>query len=317
MYQNPELFPTPTQRTITMLEELNRKSSIPGRLEFVHGKEGFILAELCNPHSRCTVSLYGAHVLSFKPEGREDILWMSGSSFFEIGKPIRGGIPVCWPWFGAHTSDAAMPSHGFARISQWNVKSASDNDGVTELVLSLKNVDINPEKFKVQPFELELAVRCGKTLEVELATENNGTEDFIVSEALHSYFAVSDISRVSISGLNGAAYIDTVNGIHADKVQSGNVMFDSEVDRIYSRSVCDCIISDPGSGRRITVSKTGSKTTVVWNPWVAKAARMLDFGNEEYHSMVCVETANADTDKISIPPGRRHSMKTIISCECE
>ncbi len=298
-----------------MLEELNEKYSIPGRLEFVRGKEDFILAELRNPHSRCTVSLYGAHVLSFKPEGREDILWMSGFSFFEKGKPIRGGIPVCWPWFGAHTSDNAMPSHGFARISRWNVKSASNDDGVTELVLSLKNTDVNPGKFKVEPFELKLAVRCGKTLEVELLTENNGMENFIVSEALHSYFSVSDIGRVSISGLDGAAYIDTVNGLHASKVQSGDVRFDSEVDRIYSKSVCDCIISDSGSARRIKVSKTGSRTTVIWNPWIAKAARMPDFGNEEYRSMVCVETANAGTDKVSIPPGRNHGMKTVISCE--
>ncbi len=292
------------------LGTLNKEFSVAGRLEFVTGKGGMILAEMRCPPAKCAVSIYGGHVLSFMPDGRNDVLWMSASSFFEKGRPIRGGIPVCWPWFGAHPSDKSMPSHGFARISDWIVKSAScAGEDFTELVLSLDNSCIDPERFNVQPFNLELAVRCGKSLELELITENRGTEEFTVSEALHSYLAVSEIGRIAVSGLDGAGYIETAGGIHERRTQSGDVTFDREVDRVYCGSTADCIISDPGLGRSVKVSKAGSRTTVVWNPWIAKSAKMPDFGDDEYLSMVCVETANAADDALRIPPGGMHGMR--------
>ena len=180
---------------MTRTEELNVKYSIPGKIEFIAGNGGFINAVLRNGSSECLVSLYGGHVMSYKPEGKNDLLWMSKSSYFEEGKPIRGGIPVCWPWFGGHPSGSEMPSHGFARISQWNVKSVSDGKSFTELVLSLTDKDISDKRFISQPFELELSVKCGKKLEVCLSTVNSGKNDFKLTEALHSYFSVSDIKK--------------------------------------------------------------------------------------------------------------------------
>ncbi|MCX6984453.1 MAG: D-hexose-6-phosphate mutarotase, partial [Lentisphaerae bacterium] len=252
---------------MTGQEELNVKYSIPGKIEFIAGNGGFINAVLRNGASECIVSLYGGHVMSYKPEGKDDLLWMSKSSYFEEGRPIRGGIPVCWPWFGGHHSGSEMPSHGFARISQWNVKSVSDGKSFTELVLSLTDKDISDKRFMTQPFELELSVKCGKKLEVCLSTVNSGKNDFKLTEALHSYFSVFDIKKVSVSGLDGAGYVETAGGIRENRIQSGDILFSSEVDRLYSGSVCDCVISDPGLGRKIRISKQGSKTTVVWNPW--------------------------------------------------
>ncbi len=297
------------------IEELKRKYSIPGKVEFISGKGGFVNAVVRNGASECVVSLYGGHVMSYKPEGKDDLLWMSKFSYFEEGKPIRGGIPVCWPCFGAHPSDKEMPSHGFARISQWNVKSVSEEESFTELVLSLSDKDISGKKFMTQPFDLELSVKCGKKLEVELSTLNSGKTDFNLTEALHSYFSVSEIRKVSISGLEQVGYFETVDGIRENRIQSGANLFNSEVDRVYSGTVSDCVISDPGFERKIRISKEGSRTTVVWNPWIAKSAKMADFGDNEYPEMVCVETANAATDRITVSPGKTHRMKTILSSE--
>ncbi len=297
------------------IEELKRKYSIPGKVEFISGKNGFVNAVVRNGSSECVVSLYGGHVMSYKPEGKDDLLWMSKFSYFEEGKPIRGGIPVCWPWFGGHPSGPEMPSHGFARISQWNVKSVSDGKSFTELILSLTDKDLSDKRFTAQPFELELSVKCGKKLEVELSTLNSGKTDFKLTEALHSYFSVSDIRKVSISGLDEAGYVETAGGIRENRVQSGDILFSSEVDRVYSGSVCDCLISDPGLGRKIRISKGGSRTTVVWNPWIAKSAKMPDYGDNEYPEMVCVETANAASDSVTVGPGNTHKMKTVISSE--
>ena len=296
-------------------EDLNAEYSIPGKIEFIAGNGGFINAVVRNGSSECVVSLYGGHVMSYKPEGKDDLLWMSKFSYFEEGKPIRGGIPVCWPWFGAHPSVTEMPSHGFARISQWNVKSVSAGKSFTELVLSLTDKDLSDKRFRAQPFELELSVKCGKKLEVELSTLNTGKTDFKLTEALHSYFSVSDINKVSVSGLDGAGYVETAGGTRENRIQSGDILFGSEVDRLYSGSVCDCVISDPGVGRKIRISKAGSRTTVVWNPWIAKSAKMPDYGDNEYPEMVCVETANASSDSVTVAPGKTHRMKTIISSE--
>jgi glucose-6-phosphate 1-epimerase len=299
------------------IEELKEKYSLSGKIEFIAGKAGFINAVVRNGLSECIVSLYGGHILSYRPEGESDLLWVSKSSYFEQGKPIRGGIPVCWPWFGGHPSIAEMPAHGFARISQWNVKSVSEGKDFTELILSLTDKDVADKRFNTQPFELELSLKCGKTLEVELSTFNTGKSDFNLSEALHSYFSVSDIRSVSISGLDGAGYIETAGGIRENRIQSGDILFSSEVDRLYSASVCDCVISDTGFGRKIRISKAGSRTTVVWNPWIAKSAKMPDYGDNEYPEMVCVETANAASDSVTLKAGETHRMKAIISSRNE
>jgi len=294
---------------------LKEKYSIPGKIEFMPGRAGFVYAVLRSGFSECVVSLYGGHVMSYKPDGKDDLLWVSEYSYFEDGKAIRGGIPVCWPWFGDNPSSPELPSHGFAKICDWNVKSSSSNENFTELVLSLSDRDVPDKRFGTQPFELELSVRCGKKLEVALATYNSGNSDFKLTESFHTYFSVSDINKVFISGLDGEEYSEKTGETRRKSIQSGPVTFSSKVARTYSGSACDCEICDPGAGRKIKISKAGSRTTVLWNPWIAESAKSPDLEDNAYLEMVCVETANAFSDSVSIAPGEIHRMKTVISSE--
>lgn len=301
--------------TVARANALNEKYSIPGNIEFVTGKADFVNAVVRNGQAECVVSLYGGQVMSFRPDGRDDLLWMSKSSYFEKGKPIRGGIPVCWPWFGDNPSDPKLPSHGFAKTCDWNVKSVSSFENFTELILSLSDRDVPDKRFGTQHFELELSVRCGKKLEVELTTLNSGNSDFKMTESFHTYFSVSDINKAFISGLDGEVYSEKVGDVRKSSIQSGGVTFTTKVARTYSGSVCDCEICDPGYGRKIKISKEGSRTTVLWNPWIAESAKTPDLGDDEYLEMVCVETANAASDSVTIAPGKTHRMKTVISSE--
>jgi len=293
--------------------ELNERFGIEDRLAFREGPGGFQVAELRSDFSRCVVSVYGAHVLEFEDFKAGPVLWLSGSSHWEKGRPVRGGIPVCWPWFGAHPSDKTKPAHGFARTSQeWFVSdSRLRADGSVEIKISLRPSPAT-EGMWPNKFELDLAVAAGRSLEAALETRNTGGSDFSCNAALHSYFSVGDITRVSVTGLDRRSFIDTTDR-DAVRTQSGHVVFQRETDNIYIDTTDACEIHDPSLSRRIRVEKSGSNSTVVWNPWVEKSKRMPDFGDEEYKTMLCVETAKAREDAIFLPPGASHQLKAIIS----
>ena len=240
---------------------------------------------------------------------------MSGKSWHEENRPIRGGIPVCWPWFGGHPSNPDLPAHGFARISRWEVVAAEAfGRDATRLTLRLGDSDAT-RQYLDAAFELLLAVTIGDTLEVALTTRNLGTAPLYVSQALHTYFSVSDVTRVSIEGFDGCPFIDTVGGANAPGRQSGPVRIAAETDMVFTECPGEASILDPGFGRRIRVAKEGSNSAVVWNPWIAKSARMPDFGDDEYPAMVCLETTNARSDAVTIPAEGSHCLKAIISTE--
>lgn len=299
-----------------MTDELRRLSSrfgMDGRVVFREGPGGLTVADVANAAGRAEVALLGAHVMSFAPAGHKDVLWMSRESVFEIGEPIRGGIPVCWPWFGGHPSDPDKPSHGFARRLPWEVSATESLGGErTRLTLRLRDTD-KTRAMWAHAFELQLVLTVGAKLSVELVATNRSSTPFTVTGALHSYFSVSHIADVSVSGLEGTAYIDTVGGANARKVQEGAITFAAETDGVYLDTCAACVIRDPGWGRRIHVAKEGSRSTVVWNPWVAKAERMPDFGDDEYVGMLCVETANAMADAVTLAPGETHHLRATIS----
>ncbi len=296
------------------LESLNEFFRIPGELEFeLRGSQ--IFAKISGSLSSAEICLHGAHVMSFVPRGGRDLLWLSSKSWFEKEKPIRGGIPVCWPWFGPHSSLKDAPSHGFARISEWNLKSAEClPDGSYALVFSLSPNDFS-EKFWNFQFSLELKALISSKLRVELNCRNIGDKSFEFSAALHSYFSVSDISKVQIGGLDGVSYTETAGGASDDLIQNGAISFSAETDRVYRDSEADCVIRDPGFKRAIRVAKSGSRSTVVWNPWIAKSARMPDFGDDEYLGMLCIEAANCGRDIVRLEPGQSHCLATILSAE--
>ena len=257
--------------------------------------------------SRCTIALYGAQVLSFIPKGGKDLLWVSQKAVYQTGKAIRGGIPICWPWFGAHPTDDAKPSHGFARISPWKVVATGTEGDDPFALLRLESSDATRRLFDYD-FLLELKVVAGESLTLSLTTTNRDSRPFEITEALHSYFGIGDISRVRIEGLDGKRYIDQLLANRIDR-QSGDVRFEAEVDRIYDNGDTYTIRSLLGSR---TVTPTGSKSTVVWNPWIIKSARLNDFGDAEYKAMVCVETANAGSEMIRLAPGKSHTVGVTI-----
>ncbi|MDD5697964.1 MAG: D-hexose-6-phosphate mutarotase [Victivallaceae bacterium] len=293
-------------------QELNREFG-SDRIHFHTAPHGLISAELDSPGGKGVVALHGAQVLNFIPKGQEAVLWNSEKSWFEPGKPIRGGIPVCWPWFGSHPDDSALPSHGFARLSEWKPAAAGEcRSGAVFLELKLTPQMI-ADKFKNADFLLKLRVEVSSKLSAALIIGNTGKNDLSYSAALHSYFNISDISRIAISGLDDSTFIDTLdNTIHR---QQGKIRFTAETDRLYEDTAATCVIDDPGFRRRVIVAKNGSRSTVIWNPWEAKSRRMPDFGDTEFHNMVCVETANAGTDTRTLTPGESHTLQVIIEAQ--
>jgi D-hexose-6-phosphate mutarotase len=298
----------------TELVKLNQKYGIRDQLVFAEGPGGFIIAEIKNPHGEATVTLLGGHILSFRPRDCEPVLWLSQNSYFKTGKAIRGGIPVCWPWFGDHPTDTDKPAHGFVRTAVWSVSESEKlADESTYLKLSIAHSE---ETLKLWPhcFQLEIYITVSNTLGIKLISTNIDNKPFTCGGALHSYFNVSSITNIMIKGLEGCSYIDKLDQGRRN-VQDDAVSIRSETDRIYLDTKTDCTIEDSGMHRRIGISKNGSRTTVVWNPWIDKAKKMKDFGDSEYKSMVCVETVNADTDVFSLAPGSTHTLESVIRVE--
>ncbi|MDX8388998.1 MAG: D-hexose-6-phosphate mutarotase [Mariprofundaceae bacterium] len=283
---------------MTQLQQWNQTFGIKGQLVFCHGEADLPIIKIDNQLGSALVALQGAHVLHYQPRGEDPVLWMSPNAIFDAGKPLRGGIPICWPWFGSHTSDDALPAHGFARTSIWQpVSSATCKDGATEISFELADVDMH----------VRYTISVGDQLTLTLTTYNTGKQTKPLSQALHSYFKVSDIHQIRVEGLNDCHYIDKVDG-GKRKQQQGDVSIDQEVDRIYSNLHQSCIIRDPGLNRCISIIGSGSKSTVIWNPWRVKSESMADMGKDGYLHMVCVETANAGDNTLSIAAGESHEI---------
>ena len=300
--------------TSTEIDTLNRRFGIPNHLHFSEGPNAFVLAEINNFHARATVCLAGAQVLTFQPANHDPVLYLSKAARYVVGKSVRGGIPVCWPWFGPHATDAQKPAHGVARSSMWRViETGALNDGATRVVLELTPT---AEHRTLWPYDasVQLHVSVGPALTMELVTRNESTQPIHISEALHTYFQVSDIESVSVSGLEGSIYIDKVTG-GAAATQRQPITIHGETDRVYLNTTTECVIHDPALRRRIHIAKTGSRSTVVWNPWAEKALKLGDMGEDGFRSMLCVETANALDDVVSIAAGTEHRLTSSISVE--
>ncbi len=297
-----------------MIEELNREFAIEGHIRFNPGEGGLFRALIANQFATAEVYLHGAHVTSFHPNNTSPVLWMSDLAQFQQEKAIRGGIPVVWPWFGPHPNDESKPQHGFARTSEWRVAATADlRDGSTQLCLQLRDNE-DTRKLWPNPFELELRMTIGAQMRIELASRNTGAEMIEIGGALHTYFNVGNIENISIEGLGEREYIDQLEE-HQTKRQSNPITVSEEIDRIYFDTEDECIIDDPATNRRIHIAKAGSRTTVIWNPWITKSRLMTDFPDKGYLNMMCIETANAAKDIYRVPPGRKHTLTQIISIE--
>jgi D-hexose-6-phosphate mutarotase len=293
--------------------------AIPGQLVFRTGAGGLTYADIDNHGGRATICLQGAHVVSFRPKSQQvPLVWVSDEAKFAAGKSIRGGAPVCWPWFGPHASEAAFPAHGFARTVPWTVVgSRKRNDAKTEITLQLTDSEQTRAQWP-HSTRLTLTVVVGDRLDMHLATTNLGDKPVQIGEALHTYLQISDVGVVKITGLEGSAFHDKVDDF-AKKKQSGAVTLKGEVDRVYINTPADCVIEDAGLKRRIRIAKTGSQSTIVWTPWTEKAEKMGDMGKgksgQGWREMVCVESANAMDNVVTVAPGETHTMAVFYSAE--
>ena len=262
--------------------------------------------------SEALVYLHGAHVTSFRTSEHGELLWVSEKANYAAGKAIRGGVPICFPWFGAHPSQSTFPAHGFARTSEFRFEGSElrGDNVVAELSFSSSNVTL---PLFPHAFAARLRLMVGRELSVAFEVENTGSAPFDYEVALHTYLGVSDVRHVALQGLSGCSYEDKVSGARGTQGESP-LTFSGETDRVYDCSGRVTIEDDPRK-RRIIIDKTCSQTTVVWNPWREKAARMVDFGDEEWPRMLCVEAANASPHGIHLIPQSRHTTTTIVSAE--
>ena len=234
---------------------------------------------------------------------------MSQFSRFEVGAPIRGGIPVIFPWFGAREGE---PTHGFARTQPWDLREISPlNDGSLALRLSLPD---SPAAALFPKFTAEYRLTLGQALTAELIVANGSLDqDFTFENCLHTYFHIGDIGAISVTGLKGAEYVDKTDNFTRKTERAEHVKIAREINSIYLNTSQAVEIHDSKLRRRVRIEKSGSLSTVVWNPWVEKAQEMPDFGNEEYKEMICVESGNVGENKITLPAGKSASLKIQIS----
>jgi len=293
-----------------MIKALNKSFGLGQHLRFENGKGKLTRAVLANIHGEAEIYLHGAQLSHYQPKGQAPVIWMSDTAYFSSAKAIRGGVPVCWPWFGA-ADRPALPQHGFARVSNWCViASELGPDETIRLSLGLDsvgNLDLWP-----YPFELTLTLSMGKSLSLAVTMQNKADVALEFGTALHSYLAVGDSRSIRITGLENCDYLDKLDHF-ALKKQSGDIRVPAGLDRVYINTEGNCVIHDPVLKRRISIGKQGSCSTVVWNPGETGAANMADFDNSGFLKMVCVETANAANDTRILKPLEQHRLVQQIS----
>ena len=278
--------------------------------KIVAGNGGLPKLQITAPHATGEIYLHGAHVSSWKPAGHDELLWLSRDGWWEEGKPIRGGVPICFPWFGAKKDTPGAPGHGFARLRKWDLLSVEPEADGVRVTLGLKN-DAAGKAWFSGDFELRYRVTFGSKLTMQLEVLNAGASEFAVEEALHTYFTVGDVRQVTVAGLENERFLDKVDGAK-EKTQEGPIHIAAETDRVYFTNRRTATIEDPVLHRRILIHKENSADTVVWNPWIAKAKAMPDFGDDEWPGMICVETCNVMKNAITLQPHQQHTMASVI-----
>jgi glucose-6-phosphate 1-epimerase len=290
--------------------ELNRRFGIAGvaRVETGHG--GLAKVSVTLPEAAGEMYLHGAHVTSWKPAGADEVLFVSAKSRWEDGVAIRGGVPICFPWFDKKRDDAKAPAHGFARTRAWGLEDVTrGGDGVT-VRMAIEH-DESTRKFWAADFRLEQSVTFGRELRMELALKNRGKEPARFEEALHTYFRIGDIDKARVRGLDGMRFTDKTDA-RREKTQQGDVGITSLTDREYLDTPHEVTLEDPVLRRKIRIANEGSRTTVVWNPWSEKAKAMSDLGDEEWKQMICVETSNVSQFAVEVGAGQEHRMTAMI-----
>jgi len=304
--------------TESSIESLNQQFALSEKnatLKFKAGVDDMPVVAIKNKFCSARISLQGANLLSFINSHNEDLIWVSDDAVFAKGKSVRGGIPICWPWFGTHETNTELPAHGFARTALWYVQSTQQlSSGETQIVFILKTETLSDVIKKMWPFmaTLKYTLTLGAALNLELTTINDGDKMFTIGEALHTYFNIGDITTTKISGLDGVDYLDKPDDFKR-KHQQGDIVVCEEVDRVYPNTADEVVINN--NKRKITIQKTNSLSTIVWNPWKDVANKMGDLGPSGYLQMLCVESGNVAENVIALSPSESHTLSVVYAVE--
>jgi glucose-6-phosphate 1-epimerase len=298
---------------ISVAAELDRRFGIPGVAKVCEGNGGLPRVLISGSFGHGEMYLHGAQVTSWKPAGKDEVLFISTKTRWEEGQAIRGGIPICFPWFRAKADDPHAPAHGFVRTKPWELASIAETEAGVAVTM-LTESDEHARHWWPAEFRLVHRVTFGSELSLELLCTNTGTTSLSFEEALHTYNRVADVGHVRLHGLNSVRFMDNTDS-NKEKQQRGDVVIASQTDNAYldTRSTID--LSDADIRRRIRLTKANSLTTVVWNPWREGAAALGDLGDGEWIQFICVEASNILDAAINLAPGQQHRMTAVLSVE--
>lgn len=275
-------------------------------------ENGLQYLEIDNKVSTGKIALQGGHIMAWQPKFLDQpVLWLSSKARYTEGRSIRGGVPICWPWFGNHPTDSSLCPHGFARVIPWKVMEIDETAaGYTRITLAMQETEETKRQLSY-PFELQMTITMGRRLKIDLSTTNKADHPFVIGEAFHTYLNISDLENIKITGMEDTVCADKLLGYQRN-VEHNALTFDgTEFDRVFLNHNADCSVYDEGYNRIIHIAKSGSDTTVVWNPGAEKAASMSDMAdNEEWRKMICVETTNALDNMVVINPQKTHTLST-------
>jgi glucose-6-phosphate 1-epimerase len=293
-------------------EELTAEFGIAGILDFAETEHGLVKAAISLDGVTAELFVQGAQVTAWRPSDERPVLFTSPNSAFAPGRVIRGGVPIVFPWFGANRHTPTAPQHGFARTATWHLDGVETaGRGSLTLTLSLGDGDVG-SAFWPERFGAIYTVTFARTLSLRLAVQNRATHPIVFEEALHSYFAISDITQIAISGLAGTTYIDKTDAARRKSQPADPITITAETDRVYLDTPRQCVVEDRGWRRRIVIEKGGAASSVVWNPWTEKAIAMADLGDPAWRGMVCVETGNIADNEVRLAADAEHQMSTAI-----
>lgn len=283
---------------------------IAGIAEIVEGNGGLPKVHITTPQVSGDIYLHGAHVTSWKPSGAEEVLFLSSQSRWEHGRAIRGGVPICFPWFGGKSDDPTAPAHGFVRTKEWRLESISQVGGAVTVSMFTES-DESTNRWWPADFRLVYRATFGPELGLELQMCNTGRTTLRFEEALHAYQRVGDIQQARLRGLDGIPYLDKTDS-NRKKMQYGEIAITAETDRIYLDTAGAIELDDPVINRATHVLKENSRTTVVWNPWINKAQALSDLRDDEWTQMICIESSNVSDFAVDLAPGQQHTMKAVV-----
>lgn len=297
------------------LEDLNSHFGIAGVLAFHQKPGGLIFADITTPRAKATVYLQGAHLTAWQPAGQQPVIFLSRKSDYVPGKPIRGGVPLAFPWFAADQNLTRFegkpgPQHGFARIQNWTLAFAALAGDDLHLTFTLAPTDLS-RQLGFDGFRLAMQFVIGRTLTMQLTVANDAEAPLVFEEAMHTYYQVGDIHETTLYGLEKTAFIDKADGMKSKPAANEPLKFTGTTDRVYANTEATCAIHDQLNKRRIFVEKKNSHTTVVFNPW----RELPDLGPDEWHEMLAVETVNAAVNQVTLEQGKTHTMEAHISVE--